>query len=169
MIPPIRPTTAPIAYTSLVPGSKYELTIEVASLMPAMPFPAAAARSPERIPVRRTRVRRVLKLLNLSFRVANLSQSALRIFSCLCFVFLKHGQPQTAPVWSSPHFGLRKIVGFVFADVDIVVCLCYRRGFSGGGSYFLKRSSGLKSSTFSGTRSTFFLEGTESGICLIDS
>ena len=41
--PPISPTTAPMAYISLVPGSKYELTIEVASLMPAMPFPCANA------------------------------------------------------------------------------------------------------------------------------
>ena len=44
---PISPTTAPMAYISLVPGSKYELTIEVASLMPAMPFPCAKAEAIE--------------------------------------------------------------------------------------------------------------------------
>jgi hypothetical protein len=41
--PPIRPTTAPIAYTNLVAGSKYELTMFVASVIPPTPFPCANA------------------------------------------------------------------------------------------------------------------------------
>ena len=40
--PPINPTTAPIAYMSLVAGSKYDVTMFVASLMPAEPSCAKA-------------------------------------------------------------------------------------------------------------------------------
>ena len=39
--PPIKPQTAPIAYTSFVPGSKYPVIRFVASVMPACPFPCA--------------------------------------------------------------------------------------------------------------------------------
>ena len=63
--PPISPTTAPMAYISLVPGSKYELTIEVASLMPAMPFPCAKAEA-----------------------VAAIRSAAERISFCLLFLFI---------------------------------------------------------------------------------
>ena len=63
--PPISPTTAPMAYISLVPGSKYELTIEVASLMPAMPFPCAKAEA-----------------------VAAIRSAADRISFCLLFLFI---------------------------------------------------------------------------------
>ena len=63
--PPISPTTAPMAYISLVPGSKYELTIEVASLMPAMPFPCAKAEA-----------------------VAATRSAAERISFCLLFLFI---------------------------------------------------------------------------------
>lgn len=41
--PPIKPTTAPIAYINLVAGSKYEVTICVASLIPPTPLPCASA------------------------------------------------------------------------------------------------------------------------------
>ena len=41
--PPISPTTAPMAYINLVAGSKYEVTILVASVMPAEPLPCANA------------------------------------------------------------------------------------------------------------------------------
>ena len=99
-------------------------------MMPAMPFPAAAARSPERIPVRRTRVRRVLKLLNLSFRVANLSLSALRIFFMSLFRFLEARAAPDRSGLELPTLRVKKnLLDFVFADVEIVVCLCYRRGF----------------------------------------
>lgn len=43
LTPPIKPTTAPMAYTSFVAGSKYPVTICVASVMPACPFPCAIA------------------------------------------------------------------------------------------------------------------------------
>jgi hypothetical protein len=39
--PPIKPTTAPMAYINLVAGSKYEVTIWVASVIPAEPLPCA--------------------------------------------------------------------------------------------------------------------------------
>ena len=39
--PPIKPQTAPIAYTSFVPGSKYPVIRFVASVMPACPLPCA--------------------------------------------------------------------------------------------------------------------------------
>ena len=39
--PPIKPQTAPIAYTSFVPGSKYPVIMLVASVMPACPLPCA--------------------------------------------------------------------------------------------------------------------------------
>ncbi|OJX56428.1 MAG: hypothetical protein BGO84_03060 [Dysgonomonas sp. 37-18] len=41
--PPIKPTTAPMAYINLVAGSKYEVTILVASVIPAEPLPCANA------------------------------------------------------------------------------------------------------------------------------
>lgn len=39
--PPISPQTAPTAYTNFVPGSKYEVIMFVASVMPACPLPCA--------------------------------------------------------------------------------------------------------------------------------
>ena len=41
--PPIKPQTAPIAYTNFVPGSKYPVIRFVASVMPACPLPCAWA------------------------------------------------------------------------------------------------------------------------------
>ena len=41
LTPPIKPTTAPIAYINFVAGSKYYVTIEVASVMPPTPLPCA--------------------------------------------------------------------------------------------------------------------------------
>jgi hypothetical protein len=43
LTPPMRPITAPRAYISLVAGSKYEVTICVASVIPAEPLPCAIA------------------------------------------------------------------------------------------------------------------------------
>jgi len=43
LTPPIKPITAPMAYINLVAGSKYEVTIAVASVMPADPLPCAKA------------------------------------------------------------------------------------------------------------------------------
>jgi len=39
LTPPIKPQTAPIAYTNFVPGSKYPVIRLVASVMPACPLP----------------------------------------------------------------------------------------------------------------------------------
>ena len=43
LIPPIKPTTAPMAYINFVPGSKYDVTILVASVIPPIPLPCAKA------------------------------------------------------------------------------------------------------------------------------
>lgn len=70
--PPISPTTAPMAYISFVPGSKYELTIEVASLMPAMPFPCAKAEA-------------VAAMMNAAERIAFLFLTMFLFINCSFF------------------------------------------------------------------------------------
>lgn len=70
--PPISPTTAPMAYISFVPGSKYELTIEVASLMPAMPFPCAKAEA-------------VAAMMRAAERIAFLFLTMFLFINCSCF------------------------------------------------------------------------------------
>ena len=71
--PPISPTTAPMAYISLVPGAKYELTIEVASLMPAMPFPCAKAEA-------------VAAMKSAADRIAFLFFKMFLFMNCPCFL-----------------------------------------------------------------------------------